>query len=320
LSDGTPLGGNFKVNDDSVYSIQDSPSITIDDNGNFVITWQDERNGDWDIYFQRYNSDGILLGNNSRVEDTTESGYQWNPSISSDDAGNFIITWQDRRNVDFDIYAQRYLSDGTAIGGNFKVNDDSVIVYHSSPDISIDESARFLITWTDSRNCNQDIFAQRYLSNGTAYGNNFQLTNMSNGSQLLPTVATMDDKIFTAWQDNRSGQTGYDIWTNVLDWDDIVSAGNNNPSDTPLGYLLYQNYPNPLNPSTVICYQLPVSSEVTLKVYDILGKEIATLVDEYKQLGTHEVEFNATALPSGVYFYQLKAGSFIQTKKMLLLK
>jgi hypothetical protein len=321
LSDGTPLGGNFKVNDDSLLAIQDNASISLNTNGNFVIAWQDERNGDWDIYFQRYNSDGIPLGNNSRVEDSTESEYQWGPAISSDEEGNFIITWQDRRNVDFDINAQRYLSDGTAIGGNFKVNDDSVIVYHSSPDISVDDIGRFIITWTDSRNDNQDIFAQRFLSNGTAYGNNFQLTNMSNGSQLLPTVATMNNKIFTAWQDNRSGQTGYDIWTNVLDWDDIVSAGINNPSDTPLGYLLYQNYPNPFNPSTVICYRLPVISRVSLKVYDILGREVATLVDEEKPAGNYEVEFFAKGgYASGIYFYQLRAGSFIETKKMLLLK
>jgi len=85
-------------------------------------------------------------------------------------------------------------------------------------------------------------------------------------------------------------------------------------------FLLEQNYPNPFNPNTVISYQLPVGGDVTLKVYDILGNEIATLVNEYKPVGRYEVEFNASALPSGVYFYQLKAGEFISTKKMILLK
>jgi hypothetical protein len=83
---------------------------------------------------------------------------------------------------------------------------------------------------------------------------------------------------------------------------------------------LMQNYPNPFNPSTVISYQLPVSSDVTLKVYDIIGKKIATLVNEYTLAGKYEVEFNASTLPSGVYFYQLKAGSYVSTKKMILLK
>jgi predicted 3-demethylubiquinone-9 3-methyltransferase (glyoxalase superfamily) len=320
LNDGTPLGSNFKVNDDSVYALQDCPSITIDGNGNFVIAWQDERNGDWDIYFQRYNSDGTPLGNNSRVEDSTASEYQWNPSISSDGDGNFIISWQDRRNGDFDIYAQRYLSDGTALGSNFKVNDESINAHHSSPDISVDGSGKFIITWTDNRNGGQDIFSQRFLGNGTAYGNNFRVTNTSDEFQLLPAVTTMNDKIFTVWQDNRNGQTGFDIWANVLDWENIVSAGNNNLSEIPSGYYLYQNYPNPFNPGTNISWQSPVGSWQTLKVFDVLGNEIATLIDEYKPAGRYKVEFFTASLTSGVYFYQLRAGKFVETKKMIFLK
>jgi hypothetical protein len=99
-----------------------------------------------------------------------------------------------------------------------------------------------------------------------------------------------------------------------------------------LEYELFQNYPNPFNPSTKIKYQIPdqVRNDnrlVTLKVYDVLGNEIATLVNEEKQPGTYEVEFNITShsgevrnLSSGIYFYQLKAGNYIETKKMLLLK
>ncbi|GAB6283660.1 MAG: hypothetical protein STSR0008_24470 [Ignavibacterium sp.] len=83
---------------------------------------------------------------------------------------------------------------------------------------------------------------------------------------------------------------------------------------------LLQNYPNPFNTSTLISYQLPVNSLVTLKVYDILGREVAKLVNEEKPVGVYEVEFNATNLPSGVYFYKLQAGSFSETKKLILLK
>jgi hypothetical protein len=88
----------------------------------------------------------------------------------------------------------------------------------------------------------------------------------------------------------------------------------------PQGYVLYQNYPNPFNPTTMISYQLPVSSDVTLKVYDVLGNEIAALVNGYRPLGIYEIEFNTIDLPSGIYFYQLRAGSFIETKKMVFIK
>lgn len=85
-------------------------------------------------------------------------------------------------------------------------------------------------------------------------------------------------------------------------------------------YILNQNYPNPFNPSASIKYQIPEMSFVTVKVYDVLGNEISTLVNEEKQMGRYEVEFNAVNLPSGVYFYRLQAGDFIETKKMILMK
>jgi len=94
----------------------------------------------------------------------------------------------------------------------------------------------------------------------------------------------------------------------------------------PLEFSLEQNYPNPFNPSTKINYSIPVNSFVQLKIYDLLGREVAILVNEEKQAGVYEVEFNSQQttdnkqLPSGVYYYQLKAGEFIQTRKMLLLK
>jgi hypothetical protein len=88
----------------------------------------------------------------------------------------------------------------------------------------------------------------------------------------------------------------------------------------PTEYALYQNYPNPFNPITTIKYQIPELSFVTLKVFDVLGNEIVTLVNEDKPAGSYEVEFNATSLPSGICFYKLQAGDYVETKKMVLMK
>lgn len=85
-------------------------------------------------------------------------------------------------------------------------------------------------------------------------------------------------------------------------------------------YALEQNYPNPFNPSTKIKFQLPKDGFVTLKVYDILGKEIATLINEEKSQGKYEVNFNASNLSSGVYIYKIQAGDFVSSRKMILLK
>ncbi|MCL6495819.1 MAG: T9SS type A sorting domain-containing protein [Ignavibacterium sp.] len=93
-----------------------------------------------------------------------------------------------------------------------------------------------------------------------------------------------------------------------------------NPPPLPIEFKLFQNFPNPFNPNTRIAYSIPQDVQVTLKVYDLLGNEIQTLVDEPQQQNYYEVQFNAENLSSGVYFYQLKAGDFIQTKKMVLLR
>ena len=88
----------------------------------------------------------------------------------------------------------------------------------------------------------------------------------------------------------------------------------------PDKYALEQNYPNPFNPSTKISWQSPVSNWQTLKIYDILGNEVATLVDEYRDAGSYEVDWNASNLSSGVYIYKIQTGNFIETKKMILMK
>ena len=85
-------------------------------------------------------------------------------------------------------------------------------------------------------------------------------------------------------------------------------------------FYLSQNYPNPFNPMTNIQFEIPDLEKVTLKIYDILGREISTLINEEKKTGIYRIKFDGTDLPSGIYFYQLKAGMFTQTKKMILLK
>jgi len=90
--------------------------------------------------------------------------------------------------------------------------------------------------------------------------------------------------------------------------------------NVPEKFVLLQNYPNPFNPNTIIRYQLPVTNFVTMKVYDALGKEIKTLVNEKLQPGTHEVTFDGSNLPSGIYLYQLSAEDFIETKRMIMIK
>lgn len=105
-----------------------------------------------------------------------------------------------------------------------------------------------------------------------------------------------------------------------LDTLTVTSVRNDEEEILPSEYALFQNFPNPFNPSTQIKYAIPNGTNVKLKVFDILGKEIITLVNGYKNAGTYEVQFDASNLPSGVYLYRLETESFSQTKKLMLIK
>jgi hypothetical protein len=104
----------------------------------------------------------------------------------------------------------------------------------------------------------------------------------------------------------------------VLTYQTLI--GGIHTTEIPNYYSLSQNYPNPFNPSTSIKYTIPKAGIVTLKVYDVLGKEIALLVNETKQPGVYNVDFNASNLASGIYFYRIDAGDFSSVKKMILVK
>jgi len=142
-----------------------------------------------------------------------------------------------------------------------------------------------------------------------------------------------------SWTSISSGLTDFNIQSLAVNSDEYMFAGSGyffrsiNPTTSveyendqyPSNHFLSQNYPNPFNPTTTIAYKIPENEFVTIKVYDILGREVAMLVNEEKSAGSYEVEFNSHSgevrnLTSGIYFYQLKTEEYSQTKKMILLK
>lgn len=129
------------------------------------------------------------------------------------------------------------------------------------------------------------------------------------------------------WIMNDQSWTNIDFWhydlvyakINGVEYGTFVSVENED-TNYPKDYSLSQNYPNPFNPTTIINYSIPEQGKVALKVFDILGREIKTLVNKYQAAGSYEVEFNATELSSGIYFYRIIADGFVETKKMILMR
>jgi hypothetical protein len=112
----------------------------------------------------------------------------------------------------------------------------------------------------------------------------------------------------------------FDVMNKVLEFLSDLTDISDNTNYLPQEYILYQNYPNPFNPSTTISWQSPLGSHQTLKVYDLLGREVATLVDEYKEAGKYEAVFDASELSSGVYYYRLQTENYTAANKMIVIK
>ena len=276
---GAKQGGNFKVNDVFVSVDQYQPAVAVGDNSNFVVCWVDDRNDGTDIYAQRLDGNGALLGNNFLVSDDNQGKDQWNPAIGIDASGGFVVCWTDERNYfqsiyarrydnngsplgasfkvndsddpasapdiavysdgsfiicwmdgryssEYDIFAQRFDSNGNPLGTNFKVNDDNEqYIWHTSPAITVDGNGRFVICWEDERN-GIGIYCQRYASDGSPMGNNFEVTESGRMLQWQPDIAADSAGNFiVCWSDDRNGG-GSDIYAQLYDQNGAAQGSN----------------------------------------------------------------------------------------------
>ena len=172
------------------------------------------------------------------------------------------------------------------------------------------------LTWTTaSEKNNADFEVQRRSENREVSNEAWQVLGFVRGNGT-----TSDAKSYSFVDRTATGKVSYRLkqvdFDSAFEYSPVIEVEAGLPRTFELG----QNYPNPFNPSTVISYQLPVASEVSLKVYDMLGREVATLVSGRQEAGRYSVSFNAASLSSGVYFYRLQAGAFVETKKMMLVK
>jgi len=210
---------------------------------------------------------------------------------------------------------------------DFQVNDNTGLKGPGqyNPAIASNAEGETILVWFDYREGGEDIFGQRFAADGTPIGSNFRITLEQENAQRFPDVSLWNNRIYTAWQDDRIPATNFDIWTNVQDFDNPVGFKGNNPGPIPADFILQQNFPNPFNPSTKIRYQLPAISDVEIIIFDIAGRKVKTLVSKRLSAGVYEIEWDGTnrrgeAAASGLYLYRLKTGQGVKTRKMLLIR
>ena len=174
---------------------------------------------------------------------------------------------------------------------------------------------------------NTDVIINEFFCRDSSFSTTLEVpdTIKANDSLVVPIMfkPLRNDTIEVSFNIRNIGRNGYE---QMIARQVILTGETDNATaiksdvTTPLQFILFQNYPNPFNPSTIINYEIPKSSFVTLKAYDMLGREVATLVNEEKPAGRYNVTFDASKYSSGVYFYRITAGGFSQIKKMVLLK
>lgn len=213
-----PKGVNFQVNDNTV-STHIFSDVAIDNYGNFVVVWEEEREGQYDIYAQRFDANGNQLWGNFKVNDEINSTHQMHPAVGMDAEGNFVIAWNDWRDGAINIYGQQFDHNGVKINSNFRVNDEAGANGITYPDIARGENGSFMVAWPHNIT---GIYGQLFDSAGDKSGVNFRIdSGPENTRQLLPCVAIQDDQIYSAWQDNRLESQG-DIFANILEMDVLI--------------------------------------------------------------------------------------------------
>ena len=171
-----------------------------------------------------------------------------------------------------------------------------------------------VVCWFDYRDNLYDVYLQHIVAGQTRWLNGYRVGSMSSVSPWPPISLC------------AGGEFGWLVWTefgycNYQPGDSILGIEDTRPIiPISISCVLKPAYPNPFNPSTVISYNLPLGGNVLLKVYNLLGQEVRTLVNQMQTAGHYSVRFDSQGLPTGVYLYRLSSGSYVQTKRMILLK
>ena len=339
---------------------QGFPAVAFDGT-NYMVVWQDDRNGFYDIYGSRVSTSGVVLDAGG-IAISTGANDQNYPALAFDGT-NYMVVWQDyRAGFYYDIYGSRVGKSG-AVLDSAGIAVSTAATNQLAPAIAFG-GADYLEVWQDGRTGSYDIYGARVSSSGVVLdpsgltGLVFEAASaaVENGCVALAWRMCVDVPS-TSLLIKRADSPGAEFQTldipvsqesqfsfsctdcKVLPgrsyWYEIVLVSSSGEESygpievhvetAPVAYKAYQSYPNPFNPICTIRYDLPSAGRVSLRVFDVTGSPVRTLVDGWREPGVYSEVWDGngddgSAVPSGVYFYSVKAGGFAATRKMLLLR
>jgi hypothetical protein len=336
--------------------------LTSDGSGGAICVWQDDRDGQWDIYARRINTTGDTLWTINGVPICTQINVQYSPQIIDDGEGGAIMTWEENRTgSDPDIYTQRIDADGVVQWTADGVGLCTAPASQNFPRMVTDGNHGAIVAWVDSRDeitTGTDIYIGGVSDSGfvkvPTLLHNFAAELSHSGISVHWSLAEAGEQMkFFVLRSTGPGKSFHELESpNISQQDLSFNFYDNNciegityryridvsdemgrrnlfetsPITIPTTVVaLEQNFPNPFNPRTTIRFHLPASAHVQLRVFDLQGRHIITLLNEARINGPHEIEWNGrnsrgNPVSSGVYLYRLKSGKTSLTKKMLVLK
>lgn len=303
--------------DGSAHRDDQALACAVDKSSNLYVTGYSYTGSHYTLLIIKYNSSGDTLWTR-RSNDVLDSLAHPSAGCAVDSAGNVYVTgmcgvqsgFGNRYSVTI-----KYNSSGTIL---WTSHYDSPTVYDQTIACAVDSKNNLYAVGTTYNGTNDDWLIIKYNSSNGDTLWTIKRNGSGNGSDYA-TGCTLDasGNLYIAGFTNfyHSDTTGDYL---VIKYQSTVTSVEGRTHDLPGDFFLFQNYPNPFNPSTIISYSLPEAANVSLRVFNTLGQEVAVLVNEQRSPGYFQVQWNANA-PSGIYFYRLQTGEFVDTKKMVIL-
>jgi hypothetical protein len=291
-------------------ALSEYPSIAVTGSQVHVVWW-DTRDGNSEIYYKRSTDGGATWKPDTRL--TNNSANSGSCSVGA--TGDVVhVVWDDDRDGNQEVYYKRSTDGGANWTDDIRLTNDQAS--QSTPNIVVSGS-NVHVVWNDYRNGNFEIYYKVSTDGGVTWSEDTQLTNFP-GTSWSPSIALSGTGLHVVWMDDRDGNS--EVYYKRNPTGNPTTGIAERGEGTAAHFALLQNYPNPFNPATTISYSLPRTGAVSLKVYNVMGQEIAVLADGVHGAGDHTVTWNAEHVASGVYFCRLSAGGFVETKRLVLLR
>jgi peroxiredoxin len=284
------------------------PSVGLVDS--FVhVVWMDNRDGNWEIYYKRSSNGGRNWSPDTRL---TYSVHSSNPCISTSDSFVYVVWYGD-----YDGNSEICFIRSTNTG----VTWDSIYRLTINPSISAwpsvaGSSGNVHIVWNDDRDGNMEVYYKKSTDGGENWSLDTRLTD-ANDFSVYPSIAISGFCVHVVWQDSRDGDNSEIYYKRDPSGNSVIEEYTSTTARiTP--HLI--NYPNPFSSSTTFLFNLPVQSFVSLKIYDIQGREVENLVCKDLPAGNYRIYWEPENLSSGVYFCNLRTSHFVDTRRLVLFK